>query len=921
VKSALLKLMDQMATAGSLQSVYRNALDCLQAILDVDRASVLVLDHAATMRFVAWTGLSEQYRDAVEGHSPWPSDATDAAPVLIGDVKDDAALAPYLPLLEQENIRALAFVPLRFGPKLLGKFMLYYAQPHAFSDEEIAIAQTIAAHVAFALEHHRIAAALEERLVAERELRRHAEREAALRQENERRLHLALACGRMGAWEWDIASGRLEWSDELESIHGLESGTFGGTFEAFRADVHPEDRARLESALEEALEGRRPDYAIEYRILPPDGRLRWVAAKGRVLYDSAGRPVRMVGICSDISERKRAEEARLFLADASRILATTLDPEATIKNLARIVVPRLADWCVVQAVDEQGRIAPVEVAHRDPEKIELGWRIVRRWRTRPQDAGGATFVVRTGAPALIARIGPEMLALRAQDGEHLRALESLELHSAITVPLQARGRVLGALSLLSAESKRTYCSADLRFVEEIASWAALALDNAQLYRQAQVSHSVAERARRQLEGLAEISDELASSLDPDAALKQLAARLVTSMADYCVTYAWDGRVIRRLGLAHRDPAKVPLVEALVEAGAPKLEDRWGAGAVIRTGEPILACEVSAQLIERSAQNSRHLHAVRELAPQSAMIVPLKARGRILGAIALATAGESGKYYDRNDLRLAVELASRAALLVDNARLYAQATSALRARDDMIAVVSHDLRNPLQSISAAAALLKLDPPPEHRARGVQSISLASAQMDRLLRDLLDISRMDAGEFSITVTSVDPASLIDEAKTLFRHLADERAVRLECRVARDLPAIAADRGRILQVLMNLLGNALKFVPSGGSITLAAVREADGVRLSVKDTGVGIAEEDLGNVFKRFWRADRSEAQGAGLGLAVAKGIVEAHGGRIGVKSRLGGGSTFYLSLRAAAPDDVLLSVPRSEPVLAADASSAL
>jgi signal transduction histidine kinase len=219
------------------------------------------------------------------------------------------------------------------------------------------------------------------------------------------------------------------------------------------------------------------------------------------------------------------------------------------------------------------------------------------------------------------------------------------------------------------------------------------------------------------------------------------------------------------------------------------------------------------------------------------------------------------------------------------------------------------------------LLKLDPPPEHRARGVQSISLASAQMDRLLRDLLDISRMDAGEFSITVTSVDPASLIDEAKTLFRHLADERAVRLECRVARDLPAIAADRGRILQVLMNLLGNALKFVPSGGSITLAAVREADGVRLSVKDTGVGIAEEDLGNVFKRFWRADRSEAQGAGLGLAVAKGIVEAHGGRIGVKSRLGGGSTFYLSLRAAAPDDVLLSVPRSEPVLAADASSAL
>ena len=703
--------MDQVATAESLSSVYGSALDCLRSILEVDRASVLVLDRDATMRFVAWNGLSERYRVAVEGHSPWRADATDAAPVLVSDVKDAPELASYLGLFAHENIGALAFVPLCFGSKLLGKFMLYYAEPHVFAAEEIAVAETIAGHVAFALEHHRIASALEERLGAERDLRRLAESEAALRHENERRLHLALASGCMGTWDWDIASGRVAWSTELEAIHGLAPGSFGGTLDAFHADVHPEDRARLQSTVEAALETRQSDYAIEYRIVPPDRRLRWVAAKGRVLYDAEGHPVRMAGVCSDVSERKRDEEARCLLEDASRILATTLDS--------------------------------------------------------------------------------------------------------------------------------------------------------------------------------------------DAALKQLAARVVATMADYCVTYAWDGDAIRRLGLAHRDPTKLPLVEALTEVGAPKIEDRWGAGAAIRTREPIWVAQISAQLLESSAQSARHLEAVRALGPLSAMVVPLEARGRILGAIAFATTADSGRLYDRNDLRVAGELASRVALLVDNARLYVQARDALRARDEMIAVVSHDLRNPLQSISAAASLLQFDPTPERRARGVQSIALASAQMDRLLLDLLDISRMDAGEFSVTMESVDVVELIDEARLLFQHLAEDKTVCFECETEEGLPPIAADRGRVLQVLMNLLGNALKFVPGGGRIVLTAAYESGAVRLSVADTGVGIAEEDLGRVFNRFWRADTGKS-GAGLGLAVAKGIVEAHGGRIGVESRLGGGSTFHISLRTAIPD---------------------
>ncbi|HEY8521108.1 MAG TPA: GAF domain-containing protein [Gammaproteobacteria bacterium] len=896
-KNALLKLMDQVASSTSPELVYSGALACLRDTLGVDCAAVLVPDDAGIVRCVAAMNVSDECRSALERRCPWPRGGEGAAPWLIADVERDERVTEWRDVFAAERIRALGVIPLRFGPRRLGEFMLCYGEPHEFSDDEAVVAQLIAGHVAFAVEHHRIAAALEARLGDERTLRRDAEIESALREESQRRLHLALAAGRMGAWDWDIASGRVQWSAELEALHGFAPGEFAGTFEAFRRDVHPADRERLEAAITAALE--RPDevFECEYRVVTPDGDVRWMASKGRVLTDSSGRPVRMTGICSDVTAAKRTQESRAFLAEASRILSTTLDPEATIKNLARIVVPRLADWCVVQVVGADGRNAPVEVAHRDPAKVELAWSIVRRWPTRPTDVGGATAVIQTGAPSLVPRIGPEMLAARAQSPEHLAALQSLGLHSAVTVPLQARGRVLGALSLMSAESGRVYDAEDLRFAEEIASWAALAIDNAQLYRQAEDARAVAERARRHLEALAEISDELATELDPDAALKRLASRVVTTFADYCVTYATDGRSIRRLGFAHRDPAQLPLVEALSAAAPPSLDDLDGLGAVVRTGEPLLLPELSAELLRLSAPSPELLDTLRRLDPRSVIIVPLKARGRTLGAIALVATAASARRYDHDDLRIAIELANRAALLLDNARLYTEARSAIRARDDMIAVVSHDLRNPLQSISAAAALLQLDPPPERRTRSLQSIMVASEQMGRLLQDLLDISRMDAGQFSITREPLEVASLIAEAQTLFQPQAEDKSVRLVCRVAPDLPHVLADRGRIMQVLTNLLGNALKFVPAEGTITVTADRWGDGVRVAVADTGMGIAPEHLPRVFERFWRGDRRKERGAGLGLAVAKGIVEAHGGWIGVESSPGQGSTFYFTLRAA------------------------
>jgi PAS domain S-box-containing protein len=712
-RSALRTLIGQAADAASLEAVYHTALRCVREGLDVERASLLVFDSGRTMRFVAWAGLSEEYRGAVDGHSPWSPDDPDATPWLVSDVEGDSSLAPYLPALRRERICALAGIPLQFGRNLLGKFMLYYSEPHAFADEEIATAQQVADHVAFALAHHRIAWALDARLGAERELRKHAETEAARRHASESRLHLALAAGRMGTWEWDIATGRVDWSPELESLHGLVPGTFGGTLDAFRRDVHPADAERLERAIALVIAEPDSNYEIEYRIVLGDGEIRWLAARGRVLVDGDGRPVRMIGICRDTTERKRKDDARAQLAG-------------------------------------------------------------------------------------------------------------------------------------------------------------------------------------QLETLAEVSDRLAVALAPHEALQQLASHVVPAFADYCLAYTADEESIRPLGFAHRDPAKTPLVAALAGASHVSVEDHWGCGMVIHRGEPHLETEVSMLPAEAPECNAAYYAALQALAPRSIMIVPLNARGRTLGALTLAATDDSGRRFGADDLKMALELARRAALLVDNARLYAEARSAIRARDDMIAVVSHDLRDPLQTITAAAATLRFESAEGERAESVRRISLASTQMRRLVQDLLDLSRIDAGQLSIRQDRISLTALLQEAHTMFQPQAEAKGVRLECSVAEDLPPVAGDPHRVLQVLQNLIGNALKFVPAGGAITLSAEWQADVIRVSIRDTGVGIAADDLAKVFDRFWRAERRDGGGVGLGLAVAKGIVEAHGGRIGAQSQLGAGSIFYFTL---------------------------
>jgi signal transduction histidine kinase len=232
------------------------------------------------------------------------------------------------------------------------------------------------------------------------------------------------------------------------------------------------------------------------------------------------------------------------------------------------------------------------------------------------------------------------------------------------------------------------------------------------------------------------------------------------------------------------------------------------------------------------------------------------------------------------------------------RLYAEAEQAILAREEILSVVSHDLRNPLSTISMSASLmLEMPLPEEQRVKQLHMVRRAGQRMQRLIQDLLNVAQIEAGRLSVEARPTDVASLVIETVETLGPVATERSCRLEADVESKLPNAMADPARILQVLSNLVGNAIKFTPPGGRIVITAKRVQDKVLCSVADTGAGIPEEQLPYIFDRFWQARRTDRRGIGLGLAIAKGIVEAHGQTVWAVSTAGAGSTFYFTLPLA------------------------
>jgi PAS domain S-box-containing protein len=417
----------------------------------------------------------------------------------------------------------------------------------------------------------------------------------------------------------------------------------------------------------------------------------------------------------------------------------------------------------------------------------------------------------------------------------------------------------------------------------------------------QAARTAAEEAARRARFLAEASRVLDTSFDYHTTLAMLARLAVPEFADFCTVFVREAdETISGVGVAHVDPEKELLLRELVRVYVSRVDDGIAANPAVRAfrdGSSTLIPEITDEGQELLLLSGEHRALIEQLRPRSLMVVPLRVGDRILGVLTLST-GESDRHYGPDDLALAEELARRASLAVENARLFNAAGQATRDRDEMMAIVAHDLRNPLSTMSMAAQFL-LDISGSEKTverRNLEVIRRAADRMNRLIGDLLDVKRIESGRLTIEARPEDVIVVVCDAVEMVRPLANSSSLRLRPVFEKDLPRVLVDPARIQQVLSNLIGNAIKFTPSGGSITVRAASAPDGVRIAITDTGPGIAAEQLPHIFGRFWQGRRTDRRGLGLGLAIAKAIVEAHGGRIWVESQPGAGSTFFFTVPA-------------------------
>ncbi len=608
------------------------------------------------------------------------------------------------------------------------------------------------------------------------------------------------------------------------------------------------------------------------------------AADGRVIGAST--------IMRDISDRRRAERA-------------LIDAEAARTDLQRRLLTLVAASGSLLAAPTLDDVLPAilalagQLVAADAYAV---WRLSSpngQWKIEcahgvSDDFCGSTVASLSSAQdsALLraAMIIPDVLA----DARILNRREVYEregIRAMLAVPLTLHGEIGGTL-VFYCRSPHDFSDVEVQTATALANIASAAMTSAAL-------HDAQRRSRIESEFLSESGKALSASLDYEQTLRNVAALAVPYFADWCsIDLVDESGVLRRLALAHVDPAKVELAERFIDRYPENAESDYSVARVLATGQPVMMSTLPDELIAARVKDARHLNAIRQLRITSFMRVPLCARDQTFGVLTFVSA-ESGRHYHAADLRLAQEVAARAAIAVDNARAYAEVRRADHMKDEFLATLSHELRTPLNALLGYARMLKWQMvPPDHYVRAFDVIERNGTALARLVDDVLDVSRIVSGKLRLQVQPADLAKVVAQSVETVQAAADAKDVRLRARVPDALPPLAIDPDRLQQALWNLLSNAVKFTPAGGEVDVHVRAAVGRVDIVVRDTGIGIAPEMLSRVFERFRQADSRYARehgGLGLGLAIARHLVEMHGGRLTAASDgVGRGATFTIQL---------------------------
>jgi K+-sensing histidine kinase KdpD/ActR/RegA family two-component response regulator len=764
-QEALYRLTDGVHRSSTLEELFDTALTSIRAALGCDRASILLFDDQSVMGFVASRGLSDNYRRRTTGHSPWSR--TDGSPtqICVEDVARSDVEEPLKEVILNEGIRALAFIPLLSQGTLLGKFMVYYDAPHAFSPSEMDLALTMARQLAFGIE----------------------------RKQGEAQRHQAAAA----LQESEAQHKRL--TNRLKLLLGSTS--------ALIRSLKPEDL--MGSVLEVARE-----------LVMVDGYAIWRADPAGT-WSVAGS----VGLSKEFL-------ARTLQATPSRVPTEPI---------------------IVQPQDLLDHSTPL---------------LRERWES--------------------------------YDKEGIRSL--------MILPLYIHGNVTGTL-VFYCRNAHAFSDVEVESAQAMANIAAAALTTSELYEAQLLNRQKAEEAALRESFVAAAGAILAQSLDYQTTLANVARAAVPEFADWCaVDLADEGGDLRRLAVAHVNPEKIALAQALHDRRRADPDRQSGAARVMDTGQPEMMSDIPVELIRQAAKDPEHLRLLLQADIRSYICVPLRAQGGVVGTMTFV-AGEAKRRFDGSDLAVAEEIGRRAGQAIDNASLYGELREreealreADRRKDEFLATLAHELRNPLAPIRNALEIMRRTVGEGHAAANErQIVQRQTEQLVRLVDDLLDVSRITRDRLELRKTRVELAPILKQAVEACQPMPNGDRHRIYMSLPSQPLYLDADAVRLGQVFSNLMNNACKFTPPGAPIHVTAQAEGSEAVIRVQDSGIGIPPEQFDRIFEMFTRLDQTlerSQSGLGIGLTLAKRLIELHDGRISVHSEgAGRGAEFFVRLPLA------------------------
>lgn len=893
---------------------------------------------------------------------------------VLVDIERDPILTPLMQdWARSVGVRVVNTTPIvTRNKKLVGVQSLFYKRPGKPTQQEQQLADMSALFIAEMLE---LASTYE-----------------TVRQ-SEERLRLALGCSGSGVWDWDFVNNSIKWSAGLEAIHDMEPGSFAGTFEAFQNGIHPDDKERVIASINKAVESCSAHH-IEYRLNLASGQQRWVEAKGAAICDDKQRPNRMVGVCMDITSRKKAEDERAILdalvesssdaiisesldgtimtwnegasrifgyeaheaigrpitllspsglvdqatgllaaaqrgeairhfetvrrhkdgreihvsvsispvrnkqgeivglskiardisaeiigrqreqllAEASDLFSSSLDYTLTLSHLATIAVPRLADWCAVEVVDENGVLQPLALQHLEENKRTWGVNYRKKFPPEPNDPIGAYAVLQTGNAVFYPEFSAILNDHSFQEDEQRRQLRELGLKSLMSLPLSAHGHTFGVLTLMTAESGRRFNEADFHCAIELGRKAGLAIENARLYQEAQ-------------ESLRKYRAELQERERAEAALRN-SERIYRAIGESINYGVW---------ICDREGRNIYTSESLLKLTGLTQEQCSGFGW----------CDV-LHPDEAPATLAAWLECIRTQGTWDTVLRykgldgkwhPILARG-------VAVKDEHGEIICWAGINL--DMSRQKQTEDDLRRAKEAADAASEAKSAFLANMSHEIRTPLGAILGFAELLMIPgQSSEEQQECVDIIKRNGQLLSTLINDILDLSKVEAGKLAIERKPVPLNSLLEEVRNALNLYAAEKGILLSIQTLGQIPQyIETDEFRLKQILNNIIGNAIKFTDQGYvTVTLQLVTKKKNkskqlLYFEVSDTGRGISGEQAEKLFEPFTQADESTSRrygGTGLGLVLSRKLAKLLGGDVVLlRSELERGSTFAFSI---------------------------